>query len=49
MISKLLMIVFMFDLFWIGKHLDMSNGYFFVAGIQAVLAFLALFEPSGKK
>ena len=44
MISKLLMFVFMVELIWIGKHIGMSSGYFFVAGMQALLAILAIFE-----
>ena len=44
MISKLLMFVFMVELIWIGKQIGMGTGFFFVAGMQALLAILAIFE-----
>lgn len=44
MITKFLMFMFMIELIWIGKVIELPTSFFFVAGMQAVLAFVALFE-----
>ena len=44
MMTKFLMLMFMIELIWIGKAIELPVGFFFVAGMQAVLALVALFE-----
>ena len=50
MTTKFLMLMFMIELIWVGKVIELPAGFFFVAGMQAVLALVALFErdESGK-